>query len=179
MIIQKPVQSFSSGRGGMKPELVVIHIGEGSQQVIYNTFLTEEKSSHYCVSKTGEIWQFVSEADQAWTNGIVVNPTSTIVLSHSGINPNKYAISIEHEGFCSADATESQYQTTSNLVKEICTRWAIPIDRVHIIGHHEIRSDKTCPGLINVDKIVSLASGGLSKVEQAKQKLQESINLLS
>lgn len=183
MIIQKPVPSYTVGRGSIvRPDLIVIHIGEGSQQVIYNTFLTEEKSSHYCVSKTGEIWQFVQEKDTAWGNGTVVNPTSPLVLSRPNLNPNKYSISIEHEGMATSDITEIQYTATANLVEDICKRWNIPIDRIHIIPHKEIRADKSCPGLINVEKIISMASPASppeTKVEQARKLLQQAIVLLS
>lgn len=158
-ILSKLVPNFTAGRSGFKPEGVVIHIGEGSQNAIYNTFLTEEKSSHYCVSKLGEVWQFVLETDTAWTEGVVVRPTATLVTTtHPGINPNDYLIGIEHEGFGTTDFTDAQYTTTSQLVHDICVRWNIPFDRVHILRHNEIDADKTCPGIANVDKIVELAS---------------------
>lgn len=156
-IIQKPVPNFAKGRGQYKPQIIVIHIGEGSQNIIYQTFLNEEKSSHYCVSKTGEIWQFVKEEDTAWGNGIVVRPTSPYVLSMPSVNPSAYSISIEHEGFGTVDFTEAQYSATAALVADIAKRWSIPLDRVHILRHNEIRADKTCPGLANVTRIIQMA----------------------
>lgn len=149
------------GREGYKPEGVVIHVGEGSQDAIYETFLNEPKSSHYCVSKAGMIWQFVDEKDTAWAQGNVNNPVATLVTEiHPGVNPNMYLISIEHEGVGTTDFTETQYTTTAKLINDICTRWNIPIDRIHILRHNEIRANKTCPGIANVDNIVDMAKVG-------------------
>lgn len=166
------------GRSGYKPEGVVIHVGVGSQETIYQTFLKEEKSSHFCVSKTGEVWQFVNMNDTAWAQGIVVRPTATLVTkTHPNVNPNLYLISIEHEGFGVEDFTECQYETTAKLVKEVCFQFDIPVDRIHILRHNEIRADKTCPGTANVDRIVEMAKG---EPEQSKEEIkQQIINLVN
>lgn len=177
-IIQKLVPHFATGRNGMIPDIVVIHIGEGTQEVIYRTFLTEEKSSHYCVSKAGVIWQFVKEEDTAWGNGIVVNPTASQVTYRPNVNPNAYSISIEHEGVGTVDFTDAQYEATAQLVADICTRRKIPIDRVHIIRHNEIRQDKTCPGVANVDKIVTKAKGYAGQGGTSKDEIKKQIIIL-
>lgn len=178
-MLKKPVPNFTKDRAGNKPEVIVIHVGEGSQQVIYDTFLNEQKSSHYCVSATGEVWQFVEETDTAWGNGVVKNPTNQIVLSRPNVNPNLYTISIEHEGFGTSDFTDSQYSSTALLVRGICTRWGIPMDRIHIIRHNEIRVDKTCPGVANVDKLVDMVKSGTSpSKEELKKKIIDLVNQL-
>lgn len=41
--------------------------------------------------------QYVDLADSAWANGDVREPTSSIVRSLPGVNPNLYSISVEHE----------------------------------------------------------------------------------
>lgn len=177
-ILQKPVPSFTKGRREFKPEGIVIHIGEGTQEIIYQTFLHEDKSSHYCVSKLGEVWQFVKEEDTAWAQGAVVQPTAKLVTDiHPGINPNKYLISIEHEGFGGTDFTDAQYQTTAQLVKDISTRWNIPLDSDHVIRHNSIRRDKSCPGKADVDKIISLAQEGVSLGnDELKRQIIELVN---
>ena len=71
---------------------------------------------------------------------------------YDGTNPNRYTISIEHEGYGSnggdGNLTEQQYQATLRLHRQLINKWNIPIDRNHIIGHFEI--DKinrpNCPG---------------------------------
>ena len=166
MIIQKPLKvNFIKGRGNRKPLVVVLHIvGKPgiSAQSAYETFLNPkaERSSHYLTCKNGDIWQFVQESDMAWTQGIVNNPSSEIIKSHLaiGVNPNQIAISIEHEGSEDYDITPAQYEASSILVREICQRHGIPIDRRHIIGHREITTRKTCPGKVDINKIIRMAT---------------------
>ena len=75
------------------------------------------------------------------------------------VNPNWYTIGIEHEGRADTIWSDTLYNTSARLIDEICRRWAIPCDRDHIIGHREIRSDKTCPGFnVDLDKLVDMAN---------------------
>ena len=183
MIIQKLVPNFKKGRDGYKPEIVVIHIADGSLFGSYQEFLAKEKSSHYIVGRKGEVWQFVREEDTAWANGIVNKPTAEEVKIRSGINPNLYSISIEHEDLIYADILDIQYQTTAELVFGICKRWSIPLDRQHIIGHNEINSNKRCPENISIDRIITLAKiFEERKIEVLKQKqislLQQILSVL-
>lgn len=145
----------------VRPDMIVIHVGEGSQEVIYQTFCdtSDPKSSHYVVSKTGEIWQFVEEKDCAYTEGVVDRPISKIVQTRlqKYNSPNEYCIGIEHEGFGTIEFTPAQYLATAELVYQISTRWGILLDRDHIIPHREIRASKTCPGISSVEKIIALA----------------------
>ena len=153
-IVFKQVPNYEKGRGGHVPDMIVIHIADGTRDSVYNTFMTTQKSSHFLVNQDGSIWQFVGSGDTAWGNGIVVNPVSELVLARVGVNPNSYSISIEHEGFGTADINAVQYSTTIQLVSYLCKKWNIPVDRTHIIRHQEIEAVKTCPGLVSVEKII-------------------------
>src|SRR3990167_8034091 len=185
-IIQKPVQNYTLGRKNYKIEGVVIHIGDGSQKNIFGkysansfgTFLTEEKSAHYSVDLDGVIWQFVNEKDTAWHCGIVKNPTSDIIKEWRAkdplFNPNYAFLGIEHAGFGGQDITEVQYSATAELLYEISQRHKIPLDRIHIIGHSEIRNDKVCPGKIDLGKLIKLAQNfPLKKEAEEKKKIEE------
>ena len=153
--IWKPVPNFEKGRKGHKPEIICLHIGDGTKKQIYSEFLNAEKSSHYCVNKDGSVWQFVLDENTAWTNGDIKAPTSEVVISKGKLNPNTYSLSIEHEGYGHTDINAIQYNTTIQLVKELCQKWNIPINRKYIIGHREINSvTKTCPGLISIPRII-------------------------
>jgi N-acetylmuramoyl-L-alanine amidase-like protein len=80
---------------------------------------------HYVINKNGEITQMVTESYYA---------------QHAG-TANTYSIGIEHEGGCTntpACFSESLYQASSALVRDICERQKIPKDREHIIGHDEV-----------------------------------------
>ena len=153
----KPVSNFTKGREhNLTPKAIVIHIGEGSQNIIYQTFLTEPKSSHYCVSRKGEIWQFVSEQDTAWHAGYVVSPRAEI-LNQFPYNPNSYTLGIEAEGYADQEPTPEYYKSCAELVKMLCAKYKIPLHADYIIPHRAIRKDKTCPGRISCGKIIDLA----------------------
>lgn len=153
-IALKNITHYDKGRENMIPDLIVIHIAEGNKNQVFSTFINEQKSSHLLVNKDGSIWQFVNTKDTAWGNGIVNNPISSIVLSRPNINPNLYTISIENEGYSFDDITDAQYNSNVALVSFLCKKWNIPMDSTHIIRHREIESTKSCPGMINIEKII-------------------------
>ncbi len=163
-IINIPSPNFSAGRKIYRPEAVVIHIMEGSLSGTDSWFRNpaSKVSAHYGIGQTGEVHQYVKETDTAWHAGRVNAPSWKLIRPGGNgffINPNLYTIGIEHEGNENSDWTEEMYISSSELVKVVCNRWNIPIDRSHVIGHHEIYSLKTCPGnKVNLDKLISLAS---------------------
>lgn len=159
-IIQKPSPNFSA-RIAFKPELVVIHIMAGSLIGTDSWFATTDSqvSAHYGIGLKGEIHQYVNEKNRAWHAGRVSGPT--FKLYKPGVNPNDYTIGIEHEGQDLSKNPQAQIQASADLVKAICTRWNIPIDRDHIIGHYQVFDRKpNCPGTDKtvIDKIIKLAS---------------------
>jgi subtilisin family serine protease/N-acetyl-anhydromuramyl-L-alanine amidase AmpD len=151
---------FKSSRGRYKPEAIVIHIAEGSFRAIGLWFNDRRAnvSAHYGISKQGKIDQYVDESQSAWHAGNSVRATWRLIKR--GVNPNLYTIGIEHEGFGNQEWTEAMYQASAALVRDISDRWKIPLDRNHIIGHREIRADKTCPGFkVNLNRLIELAKG--------------------
>lgn len=153
-----PATNFKKGRT-RNPDAIVIHIAEGMKASVVATFKDPivQKSSHFLVNRDGSITQFVGTADTAYGNGIVDNPISELVLARVGTNPNDWTISIEHEGFSTADITPAQYATTEKLVKFLSSKWDIPLDSTHVFRHREIYAGKTCPGMINVETIIQQA----------------------
>ena len=140
-----PSPNFSS-RDGRKQIAIVNHITSGNfpgcLEWLQNPI--SQGSAHYLITRTGRIIQMVKEGDKAWANGIVNKPNWSL---YDGTNPNLYTLSIEHEGFDGA-LTEDQYQSTLFLHKELASKYNIPIDTEHIIGHYRIDSvDRAnCPG---------------------------------
>jgi len=156
---QVPSPNFSKGRSGYKPEMVVVHIMEGSLTGTDGWFqnTASKVSAHYGIGVNGDVHQYVQESDVAWHAGRVDKPT---VALKPGVNPNLYTIGIEHEGKVTSVWSKEMKQASASLIKDICTRHNIPIDRQHIVGHREIYSVKTCPGnLAIVDELISLAKG--------------------
>lgn len=127
--------AYNVGRQyGFQPTFIVIHVAQGYYLGTISWFKDPQSgvSSHYVVSKNGDVTQMVEEKDEA---------------IHIGSNVNVLSVGIEHEGFVADPATwftDSMYQGSAALVKNIAQRWGIPLDRCHILGHDEI-PDPTNP----------------------------------
>lgn len=157
-LITIPATNYREREAGIIPDAIAIHIAEGMKASVIATFQdpTVQKSSHFLVNRDGSITQFVSTAKVAYCTGNIDNPINELVLSRT-TNPNSWSLAIEHEGFSTSDITPEQYATTAKICKFLHDKWGVPLDRTHIFGHREVFSQKTCPGLINVDKIIQLA----------------------
>lgn len=157
--IDIPSSNYRVGRSTISPDVCVIHIAEGTKQSCISTFLdpSVQKSSHFLVARDGTITQFVSTKNTAFCNGIVVTPVSELVLQRLPTNPNDYTFSIENEGLATDDFTDAQYHTNAVILAYLHKAWNLPLDSTHIIRHREIEQSKTCPGIVNVEKIISLA----------------------
>lgn len=184
-IIQKKSPNFWSGRKGYRPEAVVIHIMDGTLVGTDSWFAntTSQVSAHYGIGKNGEVHQYVQESDAAWHAGRVDAPVWKLIKSN--INPNLYTIGIEHEGKPDDVWTDAMKQSSATLIREICQRWQIPIDRDHVIGHFEIFSKKpNCPATNKqiLDELVALARhqtpSSPSLVEEGVRKVEEGLALI-
>lgn len=128
-----------AGRPGAQvPDLVVIHVTQASYRSTLAVFQHPLKkvSAHYVVrSGDGHVAQCVREHDVAW---------------HAGDwDHNVRSIGIEHEGWVDRPGyfTDVLYESSARLTATICTRYGIPKDRAHIIGHYEVPgTDHTDPG---------------------------------
>lgn len=158
-IIEKLVPSFNE-RNGQKPIIIVNHISVGSMGSMYNTFANKknEASSHFGVGRDGSIVQYVAINKAAWTQGKIQLPTAPIIKQLGG-DPNKYSVSIEHEGYAGngldGNLTEEQFKATCWLHKYIQTAVEtiydvrIPLNSHQVLGHYQIDSKGKpfCPGL--------------------------------
>lgn len=150
----------SSSRDGIKPIAIVNHITASTASSCDNWFRDPNNnvsSAHFLVTKKGEVNQYVDIKQMAWANGITVDnmpsATSALVKEKSPTNPNKYTISIEHEGNGEA-LTDAQLKATIELHKWIIKQVKeiygvdISVNRKYIIGHSEIdpKRKPNCPG---------------------------------
>jgi len=115
---------------------IVIHTTEGSYSGTLSWFRNPaaRASAHYVVrSVDGQITQMVREKDVAWHagNGAV----------------NDASIGIEHEAFTAYCSwyTDAMYRSSAQLVAYLVTKYLIPVDRTHIIGHYQV-PDPNHPG---------------------------------
>jgi hypothetical protein len=150
--------NFRKGRHGFEPRAIVIHIIVGSLESAGLTFRDPRSgvSAHYGVGKSGRVHQFVEEGDTAFHAGTVVEPTWRLI--DPNVNPNLYTVGIEHEGQPQDIWPAEQYGASAALVREIAGRWQIALDRDHIIMHREIRASKTCPGVVDMDRLIREAA---------------------
>ncbi|MDF9816769.1 hypothetical protein M2266_006000 [Streptomyces sp. SPB162] len=115
---------------GVDIRYIVIHDTEGGYEGSLSVFQnpTKSASAHYLIrASDGLVTQLVPTKDTAWQAG---NKTL-----------NMHSIGIEHEGYAIKAGSwysETQYESSAALVKYLATRFGIPLDREHIIGHDEV-----------------------------------------
>lgn len=95
-------------------------------------------SAHYVVGQDGEVVQMVKDNDLAW---------------HAN-NANDDSIGIEHVARPRNPRlvpSQAQYCSSADLVRWLCHKYNIPMDRVHIVGHAEAdvhTTHKDCPNSV-------------------------------
>lgn len=119
-------------------DYVIIHVTQETYPNTLSIFQNPQKkvSAHYLVrSADGHVAQCVREADIAW---------------HAGNwDYNTRSVGIEHEGWVDQPQwfTDALYEQSAKLTAAICTKYGLPKDRAHIIGHYEVPgTDHTDPG---------------------------------
>ncbi|MET7489850.1 N-acetylmuramoyl-L-alanine amidase [Streptomyces sp. NPDC005538] len=119
-------------------DYVVIHVTQETYADTLSIFQNPKKkvSAHYLVrSADGHVAQCVREANIAW---------------HAGNwDYNTRSVGIEHEGWVDQPAyfTDALYEQSARLTAALCTKYGLPKDRAHIIGHYEVPgTDHTDPG---------------------------------
>lgn len=111
-----------------------------------------QASSHFVIARDGTVYQFVGTLNAAWTNGDVNRPRTDIGWLNravdSGVNINKYTITIEHVGTPNDPPTEAQYRASTALSKYAIARYGIKANRAHMMRHADINSVSRpyCPG---------------------------------
>jgi N-acetylmuramoyl-L-alanine amidase len=138
----------------------VVHTTAGSFESAADWFSKAESgvSAHYLVGLDGRVAQFVDEADTARHAGRVSNPTATI---YDGSDPNLYTVGIEFEDGGKPDTVlrpVAQYEAGAALIAAIASRWAIPLNRDHVVGHCELTDRKRCPGNLDTNALVRRAA---------------------
>lgn len=118
-------------------DMVVVHVTQGSRSSAVKAFQdpAHQAAAHYIVGGDGHITQMIRELDVAF---------------HAGNREvNERSVGIEHEGFVerASSFTDAMYAASARLTAGVCTRYGIPVDREHIVGHSEVPgADHTDPG---------------------------------
>lgn len=117
-------------------EYVVVHVAQEHFADAVAVFRDPAagSSAHYVVgSADGRVGQCVREKD--------------IALHTGDPGHDDRSVGITHEGWVDSTAwlTEAMYASSAALTAAVCARWAIPLDRAHILGHAEV------PGTTHTD----------------------------
>jgi glycosyltransferase involved in cell wall biosynthesis len=161
-IEQRRSPNFGEGRGGEVPRAVVVHTTVGGFDAAARWFERPESgvSAHYVVGLHGRVAQFVREADTARHAGRILRPEAPIAAdaADDGVNPFTIGIEFEDGGDPLGVARPAkQYDAGARLLAEISSRWDIPLDREHVVGHRELFAAKDCPGNLNVERLIARA----------------------
>ncbi|MFI7501589.1 N-acetylmuramoyl-L-alanine amidase [Streptomyces sp. NPDC049687] len=148
--IPAPYEQFGQGDYGNHDEAdrpvsstvryIVVHDTEGGWEGAINLVQDPTYVSwHYSLRSTdGHIAQHVRVKDVAW---------------HAGNwYVNAKSIGLEHEGFLAQPDswyTEAMYKASARLVTFLATRYGVPLDRQHILGHDTVPGPTaaTVPGM--------------------------------
>ena len=94
-------------------------------------------SSHFYITRQGEIIQFVATEDRAWHSGVSTYKNKD--------NCNDFSIGIELQGTDETAFTKAQYTSLIELTKALIRRY--PAIKSNIVGHSDIApTRKTDPG---------------------------------
>jgi glycosyltransferase involved in cell wall biosynthesis len=150
------------GRGGDRPRAIVLHTTAGSFAGTDTWFADPDSnvSAHFVVALDGRVAQFVDERDTARHAGRVRAPTASLAVGEQDVN--RFTIGIEFEdGGDPAGVTrpDAQYEAGGWLIADLATRWGIPLDRDHVMAHREVFAAKSCPGNLDLERLLTEARG--------------------
>lgn len=145
-IIQKPSPNYGVTRFGNNIEFIVCHWIVGTLASADAVFANpnSDVSAHYAVGN-GEIHQYVKESNTAWHAG---NQTA-----------NRKSIGIEHQGSPTMPITDATYNTSADLIADICRRHG---KRFPLRAHREFVAT-ACPGTLDLNKLNRLVDERLNQ----------------
>jgi glycosyltransferase involved in cell wall biosynthesis len=155
-----PTPNYERGRSGRVPTAVVVHTTDGTFQGTLAWFASPASavSAHYLVGLDGRIADLVDEEDTAFHAGRAPRPEMAVLGDEP---PNLVTIGIEFDDGGQphdVERPDAQYRAGAALLAGIAERWGIPLDREHVLPHHLINRNKTCPGNLDLDRLLSLAA---------------------
>ena len=158
--LRLPTSNFQSGRSGHTPRAIVVHTTDGTFSGTLAWFASPESrvSAHYLVGLDGRVVDLVDEGDTAFHAGSVPHPELAALGDEQ---PNLVTIGIEFDDGGrphDVDRPDAQYRAGAALLAGIAGRWAIPLDREHVLAHNLLNREKTCPGNLDIDRLVSMAA---------------------
>ena len=165
-----PIEEFSWERQSA-PEYIMLHFNSAvvahpedpfNMEYIRKIFIDYDVSVHYIVERDGTVRCYIPEDRVAWHAGAGEwnsDPKYTNTMNQYAIGIEIVAIGSQSDmstyltaaQYQALDAsfkgyTQEQYQALQLLIADLCSRYNIPADRDHVIGHQEYSPKKSDPG---------------------------------
>jgi glycosyltransferase involved in cell wall biosynthesis len=161
-----PAGNVQPGRSGHVPRAVVVHTTDGTFEGTLAWFHEPASgvSAHHVVGLDGRVVEVVPEQDTARHAGHDPRPELAVLGEDP---PNLVTIGIEFDDGGDphhVERPDAQYRAGALLLADIAERWGIPLDRDHVLPHRLINRDKTCPGNLDLDRLIDEAVGYLTPV---------------
>jgi len=141
---------------------IILHIMDGTLAGTDSWFSNpaSQVSAHYGIGRNGELRRYVAEESEAWHCGRILNPKVALLRDAAGnwINPNAYTIGIEVEGRASEPVHLVQYYVLALLLRDVASRYGIPLTEDRVWLHREVYAAKSCPGLLDRGLALRLAA---------------------
>lgn len=169
-IAEHPSANFGPRKGGLMPEMVVLHYTAMASAALARDRLCDpqaEVSAHYLISNTGVVEQLVPEEMRAWHAG---------VGTWRGLDDiNSRSIGIELDNRGTHPFSEPQMTSLETVLRGILARWGILPDRV--IGHSDMAPGrKVDPGphfdwaRLSRQGLAQAGGGGLEDPDQFRAR---------
>jgi hypothetical protein len=131
--------NYNPGRGGVSVDTIVIHWMDGNMADADKVFTNASTvhSAHFGV-EDGNVHQYVRLADTAF---------------HAGIySVNQRSVGIEHSADPTRPASDATYETSSQLVVQVCRQLGHPVSFFQFKRHGDIIATQCC-GSVDVGRI--------------------------
>lgn len=137
--------NYGKTRFGNQIEYIVIHwiVGTLASADAVFSKSASQVSAHYGVGE-GVVHQYVKESDTAWHAG-----NQTV---------NRKSIGIEHQGGPNLPITDAVYNTSADLIADICRRYG---KRFPLRAHREFVAT-ACPGTLDLNRLNQLVDQRLN-----------------
>tara|TARA_Y100000310_G_scaffold295058_1_gene326030 strand:- start:361 stop:1116 length:756 start_codon:yes stop_codon:yes gene_type:complete len=153
-----------------KPEAIVWHWTVGGLASSLR-HLTTALSTHFLVDRDGTVYQLVDTDDAAWTCGVRAHRKRGHWLNQWNENLPTINVEIVNKGWTyrqslpRSDRDAFEPYTADQIAACIALRdhmrevYGIPLDREHQVGHEELDTQKSDPGLLFPWKVIAPGVG--------------------
>lgn len=127
---------FEEGRRGQSIDLIILYTTEHAVERAKKLWRESESlSGHYMVTGEGKVMQFLKDSDAGWHAGNKDYNLRSIAIAVEGFaDPNN----LENPTKDLSWQTEELFDSLAKLIKWLCERHHIPMDRAHIIGKNQV-----------------------------------------